>query len=145
MKNLILILILIGIFLSSCGPEQSENCHRSATVYNNTSKRIYLLTSVAYPDTTFYQFNPLLNPDSKAESFQANTKIIDSPGGCVESIYNPNGSLKQGVLILYVFDGEVLETTPWETVIENNMYLKRYDLTLLDLYANNFTIVYSED
>lgn len=46
-------------------------------------------------------------------------------------------------LYIWLFDREVIDNTPWEEVVENEMYLIRYDLTIQDLEAMNWEIIYT--
>ena len=43
---------------------------------------------------------------------------------------------------IWLFDREVIDNTPWEEVVENKMYLIRYELTLDELNAMNWELVY---
>ena len=45
-------------------------------------------------------------------------------------------------VMVFVFDAQVLETTPWDTVKAKYLVLKRYDLSLQDLESMNWTITY---
>jgi hypothetical protein len=49
---------------------------------------------------------------------------------------------KVDTLSVYIFDAQVLETTPWDTVKANYLVLKRYDLSLDDLNRLNWIITY---
>ena len=49
---------------------------------------------------------------------------------------------ESSVIMVYVFDGTTLETSKWQTVKDNNLVLKRYDLTLEDLEGMNWEIIY---
>ncbi|WCM40834.1 hypothetical protein MG290_07555 [Flavobacterium sp. CBA20B-1] len=46
-------------------------------------------------------------------------------------------------LYIWLFDREVIDNTPWEEVVENERYLIRYDLTIQDLEAMNWEIIYT--
>jgi hypothetical protein len=45
-------------------------------------------------------------------------------------------------LSVFIFDAQVLENTPWDTVKAKYIILKRYDLSLDDLNKLNWTITY---
>ncbi|MDR1090406.1 MAG: hypothetical protein LBL79_04955 [Prevotella sp.] len=51
-------------------------------------------------------------------------------------------TFENGVMMLFFFNKEVIENFPWETIVKNKMYLKKYDLTLEDLQAKDWTITY---
>ena len=42
--------------------------------------------------------------------------------------------------MVYVFDTDILESTPWATIIINYLVLKRCDLSLLDFHSLNWEI-----
>ena len=45
-------------------------------------------------------------------------------------------------LIVFVFDADVIENYSWETIVENYMILKRYELSLEDLKNRHWIIEY---
>lgn len=45
-------------------------------------------------------------------------------------------------MMIYVFDGPILESQGWDYIKTNNLVLKRYDVTLHDLENMNWTITY---
>jgi hypothetical protein len=45
-------------------------------------------------------------------------------------------------MMVYIFDGPTLETKGYNYIKENELVLKRYDLTLKDLDSLNWTITY---
>lgn len=59
---------------------------------------------------------------------------------CIEIAFKD--LISSDTLMVYVFDAETLEITPWDTVKANYMVLKRYDLSLEDLKKSDFTITY---
>ena len=44
--------------------------------------------------------------------------------------------------MIYIFDAGVLESTPWSTVVNDYMVLKRFDLSLQNLQKMDWTITY---
>jgi len=140
MKNIILLLSTF-IMTVSCRYENTADCHQVLTFENTTNKHIYVSSSFKYPNTEAFKYHPdpLLSPvDSKIEALEENTHIL-SGRTCYEvSLENAESS----IIMVYVFDGTTLETSTWQTVKDNNLVLKRYDLTLEDLEGMNWEIIY---
>lgn len=142
-KNLVFFLIIF-ILLSICSTckREKENCHYKITVLNKTSKSIYIEECNGFPDTTYFKYepNPVLDSYSfKVEAGETSTRAINSRD-CIE--YNFENLYKTGTMMIFVFDAQVLETTPWDTIKKKYMVLKRYDLSLEDLKRMNWTITY---
>ncbi len=134
-----MLLLLSMIFLSALCRRDSENCHHSVYVRNTSSRTIYASVYGHYPDTAITDPNPALSPETfKLEPNE--TKPIYNSRDCVEVYYEQ--VLASDKLMFFVFDAEVLESTPWEEVRQNYQVLKRYDLGLQDLRERNFTIVF---
>ena len=105
---------------------------------NNSDSPIYVSVCDFYKDTAyvFVNYYPGNAPDKyKIQPYETKSSI--KPIGTWERVYE-----EQDTLAFYVFDAEVLETTPWDTVKANYMILKRYDLSLQDLESMNWTITY---
>ena len=47
------------------------------------------------------------------------------------------------MIYLFLFDAKVAENTPWKTVREENLYLKKYALTIDELNERKWKITYS--
>ena len=141
MKKIFLFATIVTLF-NSCEPTNTASCNKIITVVNNTNKTIYLERSEDYPNFDSYKYypDPLFN--SQTTKLEANTtskNVLPTFGNCYEGIYKSIGS---GIMMVYVFDGPTLETEGWEYIKDNNLILKRYDLTLQDLKDMNWTITY---
>jgi hypothetical protein len=136
--------ILIFIFIFSCACVKKKDCHKTIVFRNNSDKTIYIDYGVDYPDTlnipARYQ-NPVLQPDVyKVSPYSKNENALWRRT-CYEGSLK-NGIFHSGIIMIYVFDAEVLDTVLWETVKEENMILKRYDLSLEDLQMLNWEVPY---
>lgn len=71
-------------------------------------------------------------------------KISNSTGDpCYEQFVKDYYERDPDYLIyLFLFDAQVAETIPWDTVREKEMYLKKYVFSIEDLSALNWSIVY---
>jgi hypothetical protein len=133
-KKLLIIGLAFLVEAVSCRKD-TENCHHHIFLTNNSSKRVYLLTTVGYPDTMLRQkdnYNPSNNPTSLVEPHQ---KGSDYSGNCLESH-------ERDTLMLFIFDARILETISWDSVKAKNLYLKRYDLSLQDLQTQNWQLTF---
>jgi hypothetical protein len=45
-------------------------------------------------------------------------------------------------MLLFIFDADVIEKTPWDTIVKYDMFLKRYQFTKDELEKMNWEIVY---
>ena len=129
-------LILFILAMNSC-----ENENLVSTInFNNTSKSdVYVHGSYNYPDTLLtYEFpSPTLNPQIfKVGANSSSEQALETRGNYLAKLKDIER------FVVFVFDAEVLETTPWDTVKVNYMVLKRYDLSLEDLESLNWTITY---
>lgn len=105
-----------------------------------SSKTLYITRNYYYTDTTTLIISNPVSSDNtnKVLPFSENKTALWYYG-CFEDLLQ---SLKKDTLFVYVFDAEIVETTPWDTVLANNLILKRYDLSLEDLQNMNWTIIY---
>jgi len=44
--------------------------------------------------------------------------------------------------MVFVFDANIVENTPWDTIRKNYLILKRYDLSYDDIVSLNWIITY---
>ena len=73
---------------------------------------------------------------------ETNTEATRTRGGdCIESHFG-TWLIPSDTFMIYVFDANILNTIPWDTIRKYDMYLKRYDLSLQDLKNSNWTITY---
>jgi hypothetical protein len=143
MKTINILLILSLFFMAMTCEKEDEDCHKSIEFINNSDGDIYVIWDVEYPDTL-----SLNNTDSSVLQRKYNKvhehKTSRKPfyeQSCWEGIIRGE-RIPADTLMVFVFDSKVIETTPWEDVTNKYMVLKRYDLSLEDLQASDFTITY---
>ena len=136
----ITIICLVLLFSITCS---DKDCHETINFINNSGKFVYVQKSNGYPDTTYlrYEFpNPALNPQLyKVKAGEKSSSALFYRNGCYEAHFK---TLKSDTLMIYVFDAQILETTPWDTITAKYLVLKRYNLSLEDLKQMNWTIIY---
>jgi hypothetical protein len=133
MKPIYLILSCLLIVNSSCHKDEELRLR----VNNVSDKAIYVSWTIDYPDTSLiHTVNPTYNPQIK--KVEAHGVQKDYYGAPSKGLFND----KVDTLSVFVFDAQVLETTPWDTVKANYLVLKRFDLSLDDLNKLNWIITY---
>lgn len=139
-KTTIYILLFISFFLfiaTGCSKE-SDTCHRFINFTNNSGKDVYY--SIRIFDV-IGEYNPALSPETFKVENKTTEKLHNSTGlTCYESYVESSSS---ELIYLFLFDVKVAESTPWETVQKENLYLKKYALTIDELNERKWKITYS--
>lgn len=138
MKKSIFIMLVFPFLMSTTCEGESSTCHKRIILKNNTDKTLYVdwTTDTLFSYIRLYdEMNIVMPNTTDARAF--------STRGCFENKFEYQSLT--GVISLFVLDNEVLKTVPRNEIIKNNMYLRRYDVTLEDLQRMNWTIVYSEE
>ena len=136
MKKMTIILSFLTCVLLSSTCEKDKDKHDLIMFTNNSSELIYVRGSWEYPDTAINFSNPALAGDF----YKVAANTSDDPLR-LQDTYEGRFEQFEKVMV-FVFDAQVLETTPWDTVKANYLVLKRYDLSLDDLNRMNWTITY---
>jgi hypothetical protein len=134
MKNMIKYMIFftfsLGLFSSSC---HKSELHWRIYVNNNSSKTIYYGLSYYYPDTSLIKIE-----DFPGENGRRVYQI--KPG---EQDYLPaENFVFNPTMQLFIFDADVIEHEPIDSIVANYMVLKRYQFTESDMEKVNWTINY---
>lgn len=136
-RTILLLLIPCFFLAMTCIKKDTEHCHHKVYMNNHTDKPVYAMYSFNYPDTSITFQNPALFPNNyKIDEY--GRKAIYSERTCIEYMIQHDNPAE--VFTVFVFDAEVLETTPWEQVKQNYMVLKRYDYSLDELRNTDFSI-----
>ncbi len=133
MKYLTILFIVIIIISAKC--REDKDCHDTISIINNSDKVIFYNISSNYPDTLSLANNPFV----AGTEFEIEKQSIgkDIYRDCIEYKFKINSKL-----IYFIYDAQVLATTPWDTVVKKYLILKRYDLSLQDMQKSNWTITY---
>ena len=138
-KQQLHIIIFTLIFLYGCIRKETANCHFNIHVKNNSNKPIYIYDYYDYPDSSLKNKN--YNPAVSGEYYKVKpSETTNIRRSCYEGLFETR--IPSDTIMIYIFDAQTLATTPWETVKKNNLYLKRYDLSLQDLRNLNWLINY---
>jgi len=140
MKNLLFIICFIVFNASTCVMDSDEplNVDSVLTVINKTDKDILFVSSFD-GDTLINRFSFL------KDDFQMNSVTIYKKSQKefkANWIYSLTYNGESGILHGFIFDKQTVIEQPWDSIVANNMVLKRYDLSLEDLNSMNWTITY---
>ena len=134
-----LVIIFIWLFCTA-NQCKSDDCHKTIFFVNNSSKDIYIY-KVDYPYEVLFS-NLFPNPYNQPNIYMVKSGEKNSNGlqdrECID------GTIKQGNMVVYVFDAEVLANYSWGVIGRDYMVLKTIRPTLEEMQRNNWTI-YFED
>jgi len=62
--------------------------------------------------------------------------------GSIEKWEDIINKIPSRTISIFILDSNIVKTIPWDTIRNNNNYLKRYDLTTDSLNKLNWTVTY---
>ncbi len=134
MKLKIYSIFCLLLFLSSTCKKESDDCHYSISIKNNTNKEIIAAI-------------PLNNSNNKC---RLDGKIINSASVYDYRPFNfciENSLTRNAIMHIYIVDTKFFNDSNiyynCDSIEIQNKVLKHYVLTLEDLKRDNFTIVYN--
>lgn len=139
MKYLIQPLFAVILFVCTGCPEEIDPADSKILIINNSDKEIVHYDELKNPsDTTLLTIAfPQTPENTESRTIQANDTSIEEAGFRRILSNNPDK-----VYMFYLFSRDTIEQVPWERIVEENLVLRRYDLTLDSLEARNWTITY---
>nr|WP_321374771.1 hypothetical protein [uncultured Bacteroides sp.] len=135
--KVVLIMLLIPILMgSSCGNDDKD-CHDRIVFLNKTSSTLYVKKEESiilsryngYPYSDWYKALP--NEKNNTALFN----VFSGRSDCYEN------TLKD-TLYIFIFEEDVLANHSWADVVDKNLVLQRYNLSLHDLQQLNWQISY---
>ncbi|MDX1628526.1 MAG: hypothetical protein R3345_07490 [Fulvivirga sp.] len=134
--NTYLLIISVSLICAGC-PDEDQITDSTVTIINKTNESIIyysinkpkadtLLTSIPYPITV-----------ENSDSVETNSSA--KFGGPFKKLLNDSSS---DILMIYLFSRDTIEQVAWERIVDENLILRRYDLTLEDLEAMDWTVEY---
>ena len=135
--RIVLILLLIPIIMGSRCENDDENCHDRIDFLNKTSRTLYVKKEESiilsryngYPYSDSYKTLP--NENNNTAFFN----VFSGRSDCYEN------TLKD-TLYVFIFEEDVLANHSWADVVDKNLVLQRYNLSLQDLQQLNWQISY---
>jgi hypothetical protein len=102
-------------------------------IKNNSNSSIYFAFSYSYPDTNIARIS----------------NIPYSGGNQTHKIFAQN-STSEGTNVfgisqttqMFIFDANIIENVPWDSIVAHNMVLKRYQFMESDMQKANWIITY---
>lgn len=124
-KKIVFLTLVFSLFAFSC----ENDCIKYFDVKNNSNRTIYYGLSYSQTDFTLkgIDFIPGVNGNKSHKM---------TPGA--SNLARVGSSIIQ----VYIFDSDIIENTPWDTIVKYNMFLKRYQFTEAELEKMNYEIIY---
>ncbi|MDA9111599.1 hypothetical protein N9J39_01835 [Flavicella sp.] len=98
-------------------------------IKNNSSRAIYYGLVYLYTDSNL-----------------KNIEFVPGVDGNTSHKIKPNGQNMAKVgssnMQIFIFDADIIENTPWDTIVKYNMVLKRYQFTESELEQMDWEIIY---
>lgn len=134
-----LIFFILPIFLLIKCPGQDDPVDSTLFIVNNSQEDIiYQIEFNAPTDTSLFTFSfPLLPENTEHRIIPSSSEVSLSEGFIKFLTDKP-----EEVLMLYLFSRDTIEQVPWERIRDEYLVLRRYDLTLEDLEALDWTVEY---
>ena len=141
MKKCFYLPVIFILFLfTACPKEDTENCHYSISITNDSHLDVYFRIAT---DTSGTHYSPsAMVSNAYFYKINAHESIIKKQRSCIEYEFTKGTAFSDGryglldSLRVYIFDAQVLEKElKYKT-------LRRYDLTLEDLRKLNWTVTY---
>ena len=141
--------ILCILLNSCCEHKDSENCHYSIALSNNSDKILYAkYDSTGYPDSTnhFHGPSPLNRKECEIGAYEQNNKdalCVSRPtsSGCFELAFKS----RIKTVMIFIYDSDSLKTISFINSNYDRLVLQRYDITLEDLQKLDWKITYPPD
>jgi hypothetical protein len=129
MKNLITFSILFIIISIGCCKDKRVFIY----LKNNSSKPIYYGTSNYYPDTNIQKIDFIPGYEGNISH-----KVLCNEEVRLPPLFDDDSNTAQ----VFIFDADVIEKNPWDSIIAHNLVLKRYQITEKDMERMDWTITY---
>jgi len=134
MQKLFYILFLLT-FILGCDEPPSQ-----IVIENKANMDIYAYPSNNYPDTSIDVISESILKGYNAFYVRMfEEKTIEGVAYCDENIWNtyvPNDTL-----IIYIFDKNLVDRTTFDTIVDNYMIYKRYNITFEELILHKCKVV----
>jgi len=130
------VLGFICLFLLATTCEKLPQFDKRLVIDNNSNHELFILKGITYPDTAIINERPLINNDF---IIKPNTRKVYANPLSWEDDFN---QIPSDTVMFFLFDNELLSYASWDSVSNNYLILKRYDLSLEDLQGMNWTITY---
>jgi hypothetical protein len=132
--------LLISVLLICAGcPDQDFGSNREFTIKNKTDTRLVSILAFRIVADTLL---PSSNPYPTSEQLELNTIDSQTSMTFIDAFEETFEQQRNKVLILFLLSRDTIEQVPWERIVDENLVLRRYDLTLADLEAMDWKVEY---
>lgn len=153
MKHYYFLIIQMSIlFCVSCAPENDENHHYYIIFNNNTGKDLYVIDSSIYPDTTNGPGGKIFGNQGfcKVEAYRSSSEPLHYLWESYEEAFILDEYGKRypsDTMMVFVYDVETFDKITRHDRVKDSLLLQeafraRYDLSLQDLQRLNWTLSY---
>jgi hypothetical protein len=142
MKRINLLIVAFIWLLCTANQCNKENCHKAIEFVNNSSKDIYTCAFIPRKEADTLEFY-IWFPNLARNSHMYKVKSREQSNNALWSRDCFNSAVKYSQLVVYIFDADILETIPWDTVGKYYMVLKTIRPTLEDMERDNWTITFT--
>ena len=132
--SLLVVFIFSSMLFATCRKD-TPNCHTRYKIRNNISTVYYNVSSDS--ELVHLEYNPLLDPGLKVSNGETITNVIH--GACLEDYIIQSSTQK---LWFFYFEPSVLESTPWDTLKQRYLIIKKEGYTKPQLDSMNWLITY---
>ena len=143
-----LMVSIISAIAFGCVPKEGPNCHTGITINNQSDKCIYCSWSIQYPDS-IAGAGIVEDPDLRFLGGSTGKMYNYSVGhlACMEFRYSSfyKSASSVDTLMVYVYDEDVVRNNTWQDIRDNYLVRQRYDLSLGDMRALDWTLSYPPD
>ncbi|HET7001559.1 MAG TPA: hypothetical protein VFI33_09630 [Puia sp.] len=133
-----IILTISCWMLASCHPDKYYTLFK---IKNNSDKPIYYTYSNKYPDTSVDHsiYIPPGSTRTPGEIINPNSNLSIVKSAPIEDYFK---TIPSDTIEIFIYDANVVKSSPWDSVVTKYLILKRYDLTLDNINKMDRIIVY---
>ena len=139
----------------TCAPNDNDNDHYRINFYNNTGRELYVTCSKWYPDTTIeghLEWNDVERRyhDYRVKAYRQNKEPLHSIWDSYEEMFEGDEygykDYPNDTMMVFVFDADIIgKRIPdsfRDSLLLQEAFMARYDLSLQDLQRLNWTLSY---
>lgn len=130
--------ICTSCLLWGCPGQDDFDPDSTIVIENNSSIDILVYYDFnRYPDTSITEQNPFLNDTQYELALVSSNETKIEENEFVKILNSSDRSM-----MLFIFSRDTIDQVPWPRIRDEYLILRRYDLTLEDLEAMNWTVEY---
>ncbi|MEM6737694.1 MAG: hypothetical protein AAF620_16650 [Bacteroidota bacterium] len=135
MKNTTYLFLAVLLICAGCPDQDKFDPDREIRIVNSSAIDLVELRTVLLQNDTLL---PISSPFTDQNFIESATIV----SGLKISIPVESETISEYGLMLYLFSRDTIEQVSWERIVDEYLVLRRYDLTLEDLEAMDWTVEY---